>query len=186
MLKARVHDASKPITIDTFRTVLSHRALALDYEGLTFKDIASSELAKRRVVDVQYRVPDTLTATSDSIVDIPPAKNDSGPYYTAQHTFQTPEPRASSSLEQPTFSSSGDPEMRVIVEDLVSTISDQTVGLEVGRTYEIGLGNDMNRVSWWRPGSKAEVFARGPVRRRAEGPELELELVRTATFTVVE
>lgn len=179
-LKARV-DGSRPITIDTFQTVLFDGAEALDYQGLTFKETTSNKLAERRVIDVQYSVPDTLTATSDSVVEIPP-KNDSGAYV-VQHTFQTPIPEHRAS--EPTLSLE-DSELRAIAQDLTRMVSDQTVGLEVGETYEIGLGNSMTQVSWWRSESKAEVFARGSVRRRAEGPKLKLDLVKTTTFTVVE
>lgn len=183
-LNARV-DGSRPITIETFQTVLFSRAAALDYQGLTFKDTTSGTLAKRRVIDVQYRVPDNLTATSDSVVEIPPKDDDSRPPYTEQHTFQTPAPEQRAS-EAPTLSSEHT-KMSATADDLMTTMSDQTVGLQVGKTYEIGLGNDMSQVSWWRPGSKAEVFAQGPVRRRAaERPKLNLELVKTVTFNVVE
>lgn len=60
---------------------------------------------------------------------------------------------------------------------------------EVGRTYEIGLGIEMKRVWWWRRGRNSVVFANGPhiigsIPR--DGPPLEMELVNTARFTVVE
>lgn len=184
-LRANITNPLQPITIDTFHTILYRRGLALDYQGLTFKDISSDRLADRRVIDVQYRVPESLTETSESVVEIPPL-NDGSDAYIVQHTFQTP---ASSDVpghgrgEQP---SSADSEMDAIVEDLMREMTDQTAGLEVGRTYEIGLGNDMNRVSWWRVGTKAEVFAQGSLSRRSDGLTIELELVKTATFTVVE
>ncbi|PIA90934.1 hypothetical protein CB0940_11073 [Cercospora beticola] len=184
-LSANFTNNPQTITIDTFHTVLYHRSLALDYQGLTFKDTSSGELAKRRVIDVQYRVPESLTETLDSVAEIPPL-NDGSEAYIVRHTFQTP---ASSEIpghgegEQPC---STDPEMDAIAKDLMREMTDQTAGLEVGRTYEIGLGNDMNRVSWWRVGMKAEVFAQGSVSRRPEGPTIEMNLVKTATFTVVE
>ncbi|PPJ58758.1 hypothetical protein CBER1_08370 [Cercospora berteroae] len=184
-LSANVANTPQPITIDTFHTVLYHRGLALDYQGLTFQDTSSGELAKRRVIDVQYRVPDTLTETSDSVAEIPPL-NGRSDAYVVRHTFQTTASSDSSGYGEGEGSSSADSEINAIAKDILSTMRDQTAGLEVGRTYEIGLGKDMNRVSWWRAGTKAEVFAQGPVSRRPESPIIELELVKTATFTVVE
>lgn len=183
-LSANIANNPQTITIDTFHTVLYHRGSALDYQGLTFKDTSSGELAKRRVIDVQYRVSQSLTETSDSVAEIPPLNGSDA--YIVQHTFQTPASSNISGNGEGEQLSSTRPEMDAIAKDLLRTMTDQTAGLEVGRTYEIGLGNDMNRVSWWRPGTKAEVFAQGAVSRRSNGPTIELELVKTATFTVVE
>nr|POE72051.1 hypothetical protein CFP56_11927 [Quercus suber] len=175
-------DGSRPITIYTFPIVLSRSGRALDYQGLTFRDIISGKLAERIVIDVQYSVTDTLTANSDSVVEIPP-KDDSEPF-TVRHTFRTPNTEAS--VPEQRASEARCEEMSNFTKDVMRMMSDQTVGLKVGNTYEIGLGNDMSQVSWWRPGSKAEVFARGSVGRRAEGLKLKLELVKTATFMVGE
>ncbi|KAH9844984.1 hypothetical protein Tdes44962_MAKER06970 [Teratosphaeria destructans] len=177
--QARV-DGPRPITIDTFQRVLCHRPTALDYQGLTFENTATGELAERRVIDVHDRVPDSRSATSEEVVEIP-ATNASEPS-TVEHTLQNPHhwPPASEPISPQT------PEMRAIAEELLRAITDQTVGLDVGNTYRIGLGRCWDRISWWRPGRKAEVFAAGSVRRRAEGPRLELHLARTTTFTVVD
>lgn len=171
-LSARV-DNDRSVTADVFRTLLWPRSAALDYQGLTLKDIDTGALAQRGVIDICYRPADRLTGASTDVVQLPP--RDSTESYAVSHSFQMPvEALAAPSAED-------DPMMKeLMLED------DQTIGLIAGHTYEIGLGTDMSEVSWWREGNKSEVFLRGPLSRHDErGAPLEMELVNTPRFEVI-
>ena len=122
-LKAQV-DGDHPITIDAFRTVLYARSAALDYQGLTFTDIETGKLAQRKVIDIQTRLAPLLTATSSSVVELPP-RHAAEPY-TVSHSFQIPAPSqmASTSMD---FSA-----LDAIGAELLATMSNQAIGLETG------------------------------------------------------
>jgi len=175
-LKAWV-DGDHPVTIDAFKTLLHKRPAALDYQGLTFTDIETGKLAQRRVIDIHTRLAPSLTATSDSVVEIPSMKATEP--YTVSHSFQIPTPSQPASSADPSV-------LDAVGVELLATMSNQAVGLNTGHTYEIGLGTQMSSVTWWREGTMAEAFAHGPIDRRAEGPRLRIVLANTARFEVVE
>ncbi|KAK3721016.1 hypothetical protein LTR37_003306 [Vermiconidia calcicola] len=177
-LSARV-DHHRPITINAFMTVLYSQALALDSQGLTFKDTATGTYAERRQLYVQYQLPDRLTATSDHIVQLPP--RDAVDAYTVPHTFQ----RLPKYI--PDMSSEDLSDFQKELAAGVSQALDQTIGLSPGHTYEIGLGTHMSSVSEWRAGSKAEVFSRDSLASNAlAGTPLRMELINLATVHVVD
>ncbi|KAK3712813.1 hypothetical protein LTR37_008904 [Vermiconidia calcicola] len=177
-LSARV-DHHRPVTINAFMTVLYSQGLALDSQGLVFKDTATGTYAERRQFYVQWQLPDRLTATTDSIVQLPP--RDAADAYTVSHTFyRMPE-------YVPDLSSEDLSDIQKELAAGVSQALDQTMGLSPGHTYEIGLGTHMSSVSEWREGSKAEVFSRSSLASNAlAGTPLRMELINLATVRVID
>lgn len=177
-LKATV-DGKDPVTIDTFQTILGPQMPALDYQGLTFKDTESGVLAERVRIDILYEVPDFLSNMTDDVVEIPPSSRaDDDPAYTVTHTFKV------SPTRQP---KPGDPPLS-FEEELQLSIS-QVAGFTAGHRYEIGLGGDMSKVSWWKVGKKNKVFAGDrqltshPDR---DVPAMQMVATNTPSFVVVE
>ena len=171
------------LTIDAFRTILEPRSTALDYQGLAFQDLDTGELAERTVIDILYDVPDRLTATSPSVIEIPPAHLEKA--YEVCHTFKrAPKNDPLADFSASALSSMSEYEKKVH-RALFNSV-DQTGGLLPGHTYTIGLGPEMIPVSWWRKGNRAEVFLRGSLSSDATREALEMELRKTVAFQVVE
>ncbi|KAK5122310.1 hypothetical protein LTR85_004221 [Meristemomyces frigidus] len=174
-LKATI-EGKEPVTINAFQTILDPRMPA---QGLTFKDTQSGNLAERVRIDIHYEVPDLLSITTDSVVEIPTSSQAAGqPAYTVSHTFKVLDVR------QP---KSGDPPLS-FEEQLQLEIS-PVAGFAVGHTYEIGLGEDMSKISWWRVGQKSDVFAGGRQLRALRDndlPNIRMVAMNTPRFTVVE
>lgn len=178
--------SNSTLSIDAFRTLLSTDLIALDYQGLTFRDLETGDFAKRRVIDVQDRIPDQLTATSPDIVEIPPLDANDGRMFEVVHTFKRA-PTADPVAELPTSDVSRMTDFDKAVYRAAFNSVNQTEGFLPGYAYIIALGRGMSSVSWWREGTKAEIFLMGPMSRYAKPLEkLEMELVRTTKFEVVE
>ena len=168
-----------PIVIYIFNTILHPFSKSLDFEGLSFTDTTTGELAERRQVHVYYRVPERLSANSHGIAELPPAGS-GRQGWKVDLTFKRPLPSSDSDSDSLTSETAAERRL----------MADQTVGLLPGHRYRVGLGDSdyMREVSWWRKGNKAEVFLRGSLSRAAElGPWLEMELVLggEAEFEVV-
>jgi len=82
-------DGPDTVTVNAFRTILLTRHAVLDYQGLTFKNTETGELADRNVIDINYRVPDHLKINSTFVIEIP-SRNSSSPY-AVTHTLHVPE-----------------------------------------------------------------------------------------------
>ena len=192
-------DSNSAITVDSFDTVLHPRMPALDYQGLTFTDAKTGELAKRSVIDIQYQVPDFLDITSESVIEIP--SKDAEHAYAVSHTFKVPqvklldpdEPLSTTEqqLRELVGRSTGKPtNASISLEAELYHSMSQVVGFHVGHTYEIGLGSDMTAVSWWRPGKKSDGFAQGRLRRTSAAdtlrPRIEMVSTNKVSFEVVE
>lgn len=155
--------------------VLSARPAALDYQGFMFRDTATGALVERRVLDLNYRLPERLTATTHSVVQLPTHKSDEA--IAISHSLQTSE-QASEIL-------AGIDLLEERMEKMAADLNDQTAGLIPGHVYKIGLRTDLSFAHWWCEGNKAEVFLRGSRSRRFEGEPLQMELVNKAEFNVV-
>ncbi|KAK5128866.1 hypothetical protein LTR85_000199 [Meristemomyces frigidus] len=95
--------------------------------------------------------------------------------YTVSHNFRVP--------RLPPQSASAEP---LTMDQQIQLATSQAAGFTEGHEYEIGLGSQMDSVSWAQMGSKEQVFAEGPRPRRQGGmPKLKLVLVNRATFRVV-
>ena len=172
-LKATMN-GSEPVTINAFRTILLPRMPTLDYQGLTFTNTRTGVPAERTVIDIHYVVPDYLTSTTTSVIEIPP-KHSPDPYV-VKHTFHAPQLRQPATGEKP-----------LSHEDYMLFSVSQVSGFEAGQSYEIGLGKDMSRILWWRRGKKNAVFA-GEQRISSAadfGSELQMARTNTASFSVV-
>ncbi|CZT18023.1 uncharacterized protein RCC_03861 [Ramularia collo-cygni] len=175
-------EASSPITILPDDTLLDPSCLALFKQGLTFTNIATGEIVPRCSMYIcAGDFPPPLTP--NRTIEIPPQDN-AGSSYEVSHTFKPPEPPFLF-IRQTTVGDQWiehEPEVRQY--DLHGQ------GLEIGQVYEIGLGEDLVKVPWWRWGSKWEVFSFPYYpRSRYSGrgmPELRMVLVNRARFTVVE
>ncbi|CAK1356410.1 unnamed protein product [Cercospora beticola] len=201
-LEAKV-DAPKPITIDSWRTVLDSGHLALDYEGLTFKDCGTGQFAPRIVIDV-FAIPSAvISADSKYIVEIPPMASEKA--YSVVHKFNGESLADKVRLDDEMMRKLEEAaeELRKMEESLgactgVKSERDERVerypesdvgGFEVGCTYEIGLGSKMASVGSWRWGTKAEIFASEAQQKREEwrhGEPMEMILEKAAKFEVVE
>ena len=167
-------DSEQPITADTFRSVLQVSKSALDHQGLEFKDIETGKLAERPRMNVLVdRIPDMLSASTNTVVEIPP-KDDALQPYTVSHTFHIPQPPP---LTERAFMS---------VEEQIRTAYNQAAGFAVGHTYEIGLGIGMSSISWWKSGGYGDIFASGPWSAHSKAPKLSMMLTNVAKFEVVE
>ncbi|GIZ49823.1 hypothetical protein CKM354_001284700 [Cercospora kikuchii] len=196
-------DAPKPITIDIWRAVLDSGHLALDYEGLTFKDCARGEFAPRIVIDVFSIPPSVLAVDSKYIVEIPPTTGEKA--YIVVHKFNGRKWSEEVQIDDEMMRKLEETaeELRRLEEisgmrRRLSSENDRSErrypdsdvdGFEVGHIYEVGLGTKMASVGSWKWGSKEEVFAEEERQRREEwrhGERVEMILERTARFEVVE
>ena len=178
-LSARV-DHHRPVTIKAMQTVLYSQVEALDYQGLTFRDISTGTYAERRHMDVQRELPDRLTATTDYVVELPP--RNAVQAYDVCHTFE----RLPEYVPDLSHENNLSDEQKILAAG-VSQMHDQTRGL-TGHTYGIGLGATyMSSVREWREGSKAEVFLHGSMSSAGlANIPLSMELVNVATFYVAD
>ena len=155
-------------------SVLHASNSALDYRGLEFKDTETGRLAERPQMNMLIdQMPDMLSASTDTVVEIPP-KGEALQPYKISHTFHIPQPPPST--ERALMS----------VEEQIRTAYNQAAGFAVGYTYEIGLGTGMSSIAWWKPGSKSTVFAKGPRSAHSTDPKLSMVLTNVASFKVVE
>jgi len=188
------------VTVRPTGTLLQQHYLALEQGGLTFTDVSTALLAPRPQLHIQMQDADISPA---AVVEIP--AQDSEKPFVVTHTFN-PEEEVGSYNEMAerimeNLQGVGAEEAAGLGEDKVSlrcglspgeelrASLSQSTGLEVGREYEIGLGDELARVVWWRVGGKQDVFdgdgkLRGP--RVIEQPKLKMRLVESARFEVVE
>lgn len=171
-LKAKV-DHDHPVTIDAFLTLLWPQANALDFQGFTFKDIATGALAERAQLNIFYAPPDRLAANSECAVQLPP--HNAAETYTVSHSFRM---RA--------WATEFAAKMDDLDQEWLIRQNDQTEGLLVGHVYEIGLGTYWNEVDCWWEGNKAEVFLRGSLARSPRDTPLRMELVNDVKILIVD
>lgn len=194
-------DTATPITADVESSLLDTNYLTLYARGLTFKDLETGELATRGKMDIcRMSTGDGLTA--EDTVEIP-AKNSEKPY-TAVHQFK---PLVSielcdnmaESFEKTLKLADAEEEAAGIKTTEQRERSGLTPGLElqqsfsqaggfvVGHNYEIGLGEGLSHVSWWKNASKREIFAwRGSISREGcvDG-KLQMRVQNSVCFEVV-
>jgi hypothetical protein len=154
-------EADVPITILPNHTLLETDKMALYEGGFTFTNIQTGGVARREIISDCRNCP-TSYITADETVEIPKQSGSSRCVVT--HTFNPPYPGG--------------------------FFAGHSRGLEIGQTYDIGLGDKLSKVRWWKWGSKAEVFS-FPFYRRGRypsevTPELQMMLVNRARITVVE
>lgn len=140
-------------------------------------------------MDILYHVSDTLNVDSSDVARVPPRYPSE--HFTVSYTLRTPGSAPSSSSRIFTRSTVGDVKTQqeglgAEISRLIPEIASQIDGFTVGRTYGIGLGDHNSCVSWWRTGTKSEVFGKGTESRQAEANGIHLRLVNTASFLVVD
>lgn len=196
-------DSSRPITVDAWRNVLDSGHLALDYEGLTFKDCETGEFAPRIVIDVFAIPPSIISADSKYVIEIPPRTG--GKSYSVVHKFNGESladkvplddgilrklEENAESLRKLEENLGKNPGLKSENDGSESRYPESDVdGFKVGHTYEIGLGTKMASVGSWKWGTRTEIFAEKSQQKREEwrhGESVEMVLERTARFEVVE
>ncbi|SMR51651.1 unnamed protein product [Zymoseptoria tritici ST99CH_3D1] len=157
-----VVEGDRPVTFSTHRTIFWPRNQALFEGGLSFKDVKTGNFAARTRFQVCRMLPDTISASDESVHKLP-AQISRAPPYEVTFDFR---------IEGDSPRSTG-----------------HGTGLEIGHEYEIGLGTERSALSWWKMGSKIEVFAApNQHRSRTVGagvPELQMIMTNTALFKVV-
>lgn len=77
-------EGSEPVTEDTFRTILHPRMDTLGYQGLTFEDVDTGELAP--VMDYVYQPAEMFSVDSTALIELPSANSGKAPH-TPSHTL---------------------------------------------------------------------------------------------------
>ncbi|GFF34001.1 hypothetical protein IFM61606_00488 [Aspergillus udagawae] len=189
----------KPLTILVFDSLLGPGGNTLYENGLDFIDIDTGVPAKRTAMIFEY----SFGGRSDI-----PVEPQYEYYFVTLHpgvphrVTRTLRPcprvrRDKADKPKQVENSLGERVVTAEDEDIVASILSHVTNMEVGSTYRVELGNKMNKIWWYRYGTKEEVLGEQgaggcPAKRRRElvgDCEMEpipLILQDSASFTVVE
>jgi hypothetical protein len=189
----------KPLTILVFDSLLDPGGHVLYKDGLDFINTNTGSPAKRTTMISEHSFGGRSNIPIEPQLGYFFVTLHPGVPHRVTHTLR-PCPRIQrNKTDKPERVENSLGERVVTAEDenIVALVFSHVTNMEVGSTYRVELGNKLNKIWWYRYGTKEEVLGEqgaggGPAKRRRElvgDCEMEpipLVLQGSASFTVVE
>ncbi|OQE40166.1 hypothetical protein PENCOP_c006G01055 [Penicillium coprophilum] len=151
---------NKPLTILTFDTLLDPQGNALYENGIDFVNINTGAHAKRTSLTAHHSFGGKSNILIDPQFEQYFVTLEPGVPYRVTHTMRPcPRiPQESESKSEARKASLQEGEATAEDEAIVAAAFSHVTSLDVGSTYRVELGDKMDRISWYRYGSKEEVL----------------------------